>query len=193
MLRYAKLLFMCCVVIISACGGGNKKTEALSYYEQIYKIGAGVRIGERHLIADLNNYADSIVASDSSYLNQEKLNRLQDSLQAQNKRLEAAITAIKALPELDYPVDLRDKAIDVFEAELNFNQVNVDQALLVFDDGIVEDGERPNIMQFQNAYAGLQSVYSEWKELRNAFCNTFGIEYDDLKQLEKKYIAEDEL
>jgi hypothetical protein len=65
--------------------------------------------------------------------------------------------------------------------------------LLVFDDGIVEDGERPNIMQFQNAYAGLQSVYTEWKELRNAFCTTFGIEYDDLKQLENKYIAEEEL
>lgn len=188
----AKWLLVFCVAFTCACGEGNQKSDALSHYEEIYKIATGVRIGERHLIADLNEYADSIIASDSSYLNQEKLGRLQDSLKAQNTRLEAAIKAINALPAFDYAVDLRDKSTDVLEAELNFNRVNVNQALLVFSDGIVEETEKNTISNFQTAYSNLKSTYREWKDIRNAYCNTFGIEYDDVKPLENKYVPEAE-
>lgn len=174
-------------IYLVSCGDRPSKTEALKYYEEIYKTAIITKVQERNLRDELDRYFNKYVKhntgkSDSMW--QERLYEMNEKL---IDDLYDSVDFIKELPNFQYKKDLRVEVLKVLEKQIAIQEDGVPLIIEIYADGMMTKEEAEKGLEVQREFEDMKKAYKNWKAIRKEFCYDFDITYEDIEAFAVEY------
>lgn len=180
-------LLLLTLPFLFACSSKPSKTDALNFYELIYKATVDTRTGERKLINEMSAYFDENMQSNDGKVDSLRL----QSLLSQNDKviedLKLAKQNISLIPDFNYEKDLKKETTNFLDKQLALHENGISKILNSYVDGKQTSEEAEEMKNAQKEYESIKAMYQDWKAVRKEFCKEFGITYDDIKLFKEKY------
>lgn len=173
--------------LLFSCNSKPSKTDALNFYELIYKATVDTRTGERKLIDEMSTYFDENMKSNDGKVDSLRLQYLLSQNDKIIDDLKAAKQNINSIADFNYEKDLKKETSNILDKQLALHQNGISKILNSYLDGKQTNEEAEEMKNAQKDYENIKSSYKDWKVVRKKFCNDFGITYDDLKVFKDKY------